>query len=81
VEDQSRPIPSNRRSRLKRSAQRRDRNGSKKQRSAGKPPQKRKPSHFPGAFFGFGPGPVSEEQEDIRKDPASKAQDAKTANA
>jgi ATP-dependent RNA helicase RhlB len=81
VEDKSRPIPGNRRSRLKRSAQRRDRNGDKKKRPAGKPPQKRKPSHFPGAFFGFGPGPVREEQADIPQDPASKSQDAKLANA
>jgi len=80
VEDQSKPLPNSRRSRPRRSAQRRDRNGNKKQRSAGKPPQKRKPSHFPGAFFGFGPGPVSEEQGDIPQDPASKAQDAKSAN-
>ena len=80
VEDQSKPLPNTRRSRQRRSVQRRDRNGSKKQRPAGKPPQKRKPSHFPGAFFGFGPGPVSEEQGDIPQDPASKAQDAKSAN-
>jgi len=80
VEDQSKPLPSSRRSRLKRSAQRRDRNGNKKQRPAGKSPQKRKPSHFPGAFFGFGPGPVSEEQGTIPQDPASKAQDADSAN-
>jgi len=80
VEDQSKPLPNSRRSRPRRSAQRRDRNGNKKQRSAGKPPQKRKPSHFPGAFFGFGPGPVSEEQGDIPQDPASKAQDAKSAS-
>jgi ATP-dependent RNA helicase RhlB len=79
-EDQSKPLPNTRRGRLKRSAQRRDRNGSKKQRPAGKPPQKRKPSHFPGAFFGFGPGPVTEEQGNIPQEPASKAQDAKSAN-
>jgi len=71
VEDQSRPIPNKRRSRMQRTAQRRDRSADKKQRTGGKPqktggkPQKkRKPSHFPGAFFGFGPGPIQEEEAD-----------------
>lgn len=64
LEDRSRPIPipNRRKGRLKRTAQRRDRSTDKKQRTGGKPQKKKKPSHFPGAFFGFGPGPVQAEQ-------------------
>ncbi len=86
VEDKSRPLPSKRRSRPKRSDQRRDRGADKKQRTgpAGpgpKPQKRRKPSHFPGAFFGFGPGPIEDEKTDVRQEPISKAPDTKTADA
>jgi ATP-dependent RNA helicase RhlB len=81
VEDQSRPIPNQRRSRLKRTAQRRARGADKRQRPGGKPQKKRKPSHFPGAFFGFGPGPIEDEKADVPQGPVAKAPDTKTANA
>ena len=61
VEDRSRPLPTKRKTRMKRSTQRRDRSVDNQQRDQRKPPQKRKPSHFPGAFFGFGPEPVETE--------------------
>lgn len=83
VEDKSRPLPSKRRSRPKRSDQRRDRGADKKQRTgpAPKPQKRRKPSHFPGAFFGFGPGPIEDEKTDVPQEPISKAPDTKTADA
>jgi ATP-dependent RNA helicase RhlB len=87
VEDKSRPLPSKRRSRPKRSDQRRDRGADKKQRTGPgpgpgpKPQKRRKPSHFPGAFFGFGPGPIEDEKTDVRQEPISKAPDTKTADA
>jgi len=71
VDDQSRPIPGKRKTRLKRTAQRRDRSADKKQRPGRPPQKKRKPSHFPGAFFGFGPGPIEEEVADVFKAPPS----------
>jgi ATP-dependent RNA helicase RhlB len=61
VEDRSRPLPSKRKTRMKRSTQRRDRSVDNQRRDQRKPPPKRKPSHFPGAFFGFGPEPVATE--------------------
>ena len=63
VEDRSKPLALKRQTRLKRSAQRRDRSAENKQRNGRKPRRKRKPSHFPGAFFGFGPEPVEDEKE------------------
>ncbi|UCD82380.1 MAG: DEAD/DEAH box helicase [Desulfobacterales bacterium] len=71
VEDQSKPIPSKRKTRLKRTAQRRHRSTDKKQRPDRAPQKKRKPSHFPGAFFGFGPEPVEDEKGDVPRSPAS----------
>jgi ATP-dependent RNA helicase RhlB len=58
VEDRSRPMPSNRKTRLKSSAQRRTRSAENKKRPPRKPQKKRDPNHFPGAFFGFGPKPA-----------------------
>jgi ATP-dependent RNA helicase RhlB len=57
VEDRSKPIAPKRKTRLKRTAQRRSRSAENKQQDSRKPEKKRKPSHFPGAFFGFGPEP------------------------
>ena len=57
VEDQSRPMPAKRKTRLKSSAQRRSRSVENKMRTQRKPQKIRKPSHFPGAFFGFAPEP------------------------
>jgi ATP-dependent RNA helicase RhlB len=71
LEDKSRPLANKRKSRLKRTAQRRDRTASQKQRNSGRPQKKRRSSHFPGAFFGFAPGPVEEEKQDAPQEPAS----------
>ncbi len=59
VEDQSKPFPTRRKTRLKRSAQRRGRSRENKHEVPKKTQEKIKPSSFPGAFFGFGPEPES----------------------
>ena len=79
VEDRSRPFPTKRKTRLKSSVQRRNRNEENKKRVQHKPLTKRKPSHFPGAFFGFGPEPeeIRAEPEEIKAEPeATKAESA-----
>ena len=79
VEDRSRPFPTKRKTRLKSSVQRRNRNEENKKRAQHKPQPKRKPSHFPGAFFGFGPEPeeIRAEPEEIKAEPeATKAESA-----
>jgi ATP-dependent RNA helicase RhlB len=63
VEDQSKPMPARKRTHTKSATQRRSRNGENKKRAQRKPPKKRKTSHFPGAFFGFGPEPVESPPE------------------
>lgn len=63
VEDRSKPFPVQRKTRLKSSTQRRSRSADNRKRAPRKPPTKRKPSSFPGAFFGFGPQPVETEPE------------------
>jgi ATP-dependent RNA helicase RhlB len=63
AEDRSRPMPAKRKTRLKSSSQRRSRSVENKKRPPRKPQKKRDPSHFPGAFFGFGPGPVETKPE------------------
>ena len=75
VEDRSKPFAPKRQTRLKRSAQRRSRSAENKQRDSRKPRRKRKPSHFPGAFFGFGPEPEKKEKKAApkKKSSASKA--------
>lgn len=71
LEDRSKPFPAKRKARLKSSAQRRNRSAENKKRVQRKPQTKRKPSHFPGAFFGFGPQPVETKpgQQEIIVDP------------
>jgi ATP-dependent RNA helicase RhlB len=59
VEDQSGPMAPKRKPRLKSTARRRPRSDQNKRREPGKPKQKPRSSHFPGAFFGFGPEPES----------------------
>ena len=59
VEDQSGPMAPKRKTRLKSTARRRTRSDQNKRRDPGKPKQKPRSSHFPGAFFGFGPEPAS----------------------
>jgi ATP-dependent RNA helicase RhlB len=63
VEDRSRPLPTKRKTRMKQSTQRRNRSAESHPREPRKPQQTRKPSHFPGAFFGFEPGPVRTKPE------------------
>ena len=61
LEDRSKPFPTKRKARLKSSTQRRNRSVENKKRVQHKPQATRRPSHFPGAFFGFGPQPVETE--------------------
>jgi len=63
VEDRSKPFPTKRKARLKSSSQRRSRSAENRKRTQRKPQPRRKPSHFPGAFFGFGPEPREEKPE------------------
>jgi ATP-dependent RNA helicase RhlB len=57
VEDQSGPMIPNRKTRMKSTAGRRIRGVREKRGASRKPQQKQRSSHFPGAFFGFGPEP------------------------
>ncbi len=59
VEDQSGPMAPRRKTRLKSTARRRTSSVRDKRRDPRKPMQKPRSSHFPGAFFGFGPEPKS----------------------
>ena len=69
LEDRSKPFPTQRKTRLKSSTQRRTRSVDNKKRVQRKPQAKRKPSSFPGAFFGFGPQPVVTEPESLETKP------------
>jgi ATP-dependent RNA helicase RhlB len=73
VEDRAKPLPTKRKTRLKRSAQRRSRSVGNQQRSQQKPLHKRKPSHFPGEFFGFGPEPAEDKAAPSRKKKSTAA--------
>jgi len=55
VEDRSKPLAPRRRPRPERATQRRTRGTENQRRDHRKPRAKPKSSHFPGAFFGFGP--------------------------
>ncbi len=57
VEDLSRPLKPRRRPQPKRPPKPRTRGGENKRREHRKPRKKPKSSHYPGAFFGFGPEP------------------------
>jgi len=86
VEDRSKPFPIKRKTRLKSSTQRRTRSAENKKRGQRKPQPKRKPSSFPGAFFGFGPQPVETEPETPETKPETpetkpKTQKTKTESA
>jgi ATP-dependent RNA helicase RhlB len=73
IEDQSSPMAPKRKSRLKSTTRRRIRNVKNKRRGPVKPKQKPRtgPSHFPGAFFGFGPEPESSVKSESTKSPES----------
>ncbi len=68
VEDQSKPLIPRRKSRMKTTTGRRVRGIREKRGTTRRPRQKQRPSHFPGAFFGFGPEPnTSAENETSKK--------------
>ena len=73
IEDQSSPMAPKRKSRLKGTTRRRIRNVKNKRRGPIKPKQKprTRTSHFPGAFFGFGPEPDSSVKSESTKSPES----------
>jgi len=77
VEDQSGPIVPRRKSRLKSTTRRRTRSVQNKQRDSRRPKQKPRSSHFPGAFFGFGPEPEpppkTESSEKSKPSPVEKS--------
>jgi ATP-dependent RNA helicase RhlB len=70
VADTAKSIAPRRRSRLRRSGQRRGEHREKRKAEARPSSKKAKARSFPGAFFGFGPGP-------IKKDEAKPVSDAK----
>ena len=69
IEDQSSPMTPKRKSRLKSTTKRRIRNVKNKRRGPIKSKQKPRTgsSHFPGAFFGFGPEPESSDKSESAK--------------
>jgi ATP-dependent RNA helicase RhlB len=69
VEDQSGPMAPKRKTRLKSTARRRTRNVRDKRRDLRKPKQKPRSSHFPGAFFGFGPEAESPAHNETSENP------------
>ena len=69
VEDRSRPLAPRRRPHPKRAAQKRTRGIENKRRERRKPIKKPKSSHFPGAFFGFGPEPKPEPKPVPKSEP------------
>jgi ATP-dependent RNA helicase RhlB len=58
VADTSKPLVPERRSRLRRSGRRRSKLRANQRTEAPSLPKESKPRRFPGAFFGFGPGPI-----------------------
>ncbi len=81
IEDKAKPLPTKRKTRLKRSAQRRSRSVGNQQRNQQRPQYKRKPNHFPGSFFGFGPEPEEKKTKPSRKKRSSAAKDSGTEAA
>jgi ATP-dependent RNA helicase RhlB len=69
IEDQSSPMAPKRRTRLKSTTRRRTRSVQDKRRDPRKPKQKPRSSHFPGAFFGFGPEPESSAKNETSEKP------------
>ena len=67
VEDKSGPMVPRRKTRLKSTTRRRTRSVQKNLRDPGKAKQKPRSSHFPGAFFGFGPEPNSSVKKETSK--------------
>jgi ATP-dependent RNA helicase RhlB len=67
VEDQSRPMVPKRKTRMKSTTGRRMRGVRDKRGDPRKARQRKRPSHFPGAFFGFGPEPKSPAKSETSK--------------
>jgi ATP-dependent RNA helicase RhlB len=67
VEDQSRPMVPRRKTRMKSTTGRRIRGVRDKRVDPRKARQRKRPSHFPGAFFGFGPEPESPAKKETSK--------------
>ncbi len=83
VEDQSGPMAPKRKTRLKSSTKKRTRSVQNKRRDPRKPKQKPRPSHFPGALFGFGPEPevpANNETSDNETSEKSKPSPGKTSS-
>ena len=74
VEDQSKPLAPKRKARLKSSAKRRTRSVRNKRQESPVAKQKPRKSHFPGAFFGFGPEPEPETPPEPEKEAPVKAE-------
>ncbi|MGD9301626.1 MAG: DEAD/DEAH box helicase [Desulfobacterales bacterium] len=72
VEDRSRPLRPKRKSQSKRSPQPKSRAAENNRREHRKPRKKPKSSHFPGAFFGFGPEPEPKPEAKPAPDPEPK---------
>ena len=67
VEDQSKPMIPKRKTRMKSTTGRRIRGVREKRGASRKSKQKQRSSHFPGAFFGFGPEPKSSAENETSK--------------
>ena len=73
IEDRSKPLRLRRSSQPKRAAQRRNKGVASKRREHRRPRTKPKSSHFPGAFFGFGPSePQPEPKPESKTDSSPK---------
>ena len=70
-EDRSKPLMPRRKARLTSSTKRRTRSVQNQPSGPRKPKQRPRSSHFPGAFFGFGPEPVEPETPEENGVPAS----------
>jgi ATP-dependent RNA helicase RhlB len=77
VPDQSKSSPPNRRAKLRKRAQKRDKQPYQKQKNRRKTTKNGKPRSFPGAFFGFGPDSDSTEATTVPKDTKGSAKKRK----
>ena len=73
VADKSKPLVPERRSHLRRSGRRRSQPGATPRTEAPSLPKESKPRRFPGAFFGFGPGPIQSTDSKTATDAAAPA--------
>ncbi len=73
VADTSKPMVPERRSRLRRSGRRRSKLRETRRTEVQSAPKESKPRRFPGAFFGFGPGPIQSSDPKNATDAAAPA--------